>query len=165
MLTKVGTCRRCMSKQISTRCFSHHDLFIDVKVWLLGVCRRKLSYCIPQDSKKLQKFKKLKIKQDFKEIEPSGGGQNNMEGCIWQWLVISMERGFRIIYKLRWLRSYQIPIRHLWTHLLLGFWLARLSHQSADWLIPQTKRLENTPGINNYLLVQCCSAQFNREIS
>ncbi|CAE8740221.1 unnamed protein product, partial [Polarella glacialis] len=25
---------------------------------------RKLSYCIPQDSKKLQKFKKLKIKQD-----------------------------------------------------------------------------------------------------
>merc|ERR1712039_464078 len=25
---------------------------------------RKLSYCIPQDSKKLQKFKKIKIKQD-----------------------------------------------------------------------------------------------------
>mmetsp|Transcript_51253 Transcript_51253/g.77836 ORF Transcript_51253/g.77836 Transcript_51253/m.77836 type:complete len:91 (+) Transcript_51253:2-274(+) len=25
---------------------------------------RKLQYCIPQDSKKLQKFKKLKIKQD-----------------------------------------------------------------------------------------------------
>jgi len=25
---------------------------------------RKLNYCIPQDSKKLQKFKKLKIKQD-----------------------------------------------------------------------------------------------------
>ena len=29
-----------------------------------AVTRRKLSYCIPQDSKKLQKFKKLKIKQD-----------------------------------------------------------------------------------------------------